>query len=62
MCIIDYDKLIVGSSDEYIKLYQLQKMGTFLDDDDRPNLVSSDPLATYKFEESGINNLCSLNE
>jgi hypothetical protein len=37
-------------------------MGNFLDDDERPNLVSSDPLATYKFEESGINNLCSLKD
>jgi hypothetical protein len=49
MCTIDTDKLIVGQSDEKIKMYQIGSN-------------SQDPISTYSFEESGINNLCSLND
>jgi len=64
MCAIDDDKLIVGQSDEYIRLYQLSglSIGRSGDDESEPSLPSSAPLATYKFEDSGINNLCSLND
>ena len=69
MCAIDNDKLIVGQSDEYIRLYQLSSIGASSDfqgrasaDDGESALPSSTPLATYKFEDSGINNLCSLND
>jgi WD40 repeat protein len=60
MCSIDGDKLIVGQSDEFIRLYQLSQLGG-INQEDGPALLSSTPLATYKFEDSGINNLCSLN-
>lgn len=65
MCAIDHDKLIVGQSDEYIRLYQISQMGagsTDLVGDGSAASPSSEPLASYKFEESGINNLCSLND
>ena len=60
MCQIDGDKLIVGQSDETIRLYQLSQLGGF--QEDGPSLPSSTPIATYKFDDfTGINNLCSLN-
>jgi len=71
MCTIDHDKLLVGQSDEYIRLYQISQAGGGSDlggvhQDDlasagSPALPSSTPVAAYKFEDSGINNLCSLN-
>lgn len=70
MCTLDYDKLLVGQSDEYIRLYQISQAGGGTDLGGRhpdelaslsPALPSPTPLAAYKFEDSGINNLCSLN-
>ena len=62
MCSIDQDKIIVGQSDEYIRLYQIPPQGANLEADGSASLCSSEPLTTYKFEDSGINNLCSLND
>lgn len=62
MCSIDGDKLLVGQSDEYIRLYSLAQMGGSSTNDSSVNLPGSTPLATYHFEESGVNNICSLND
>ena len=59
MCAIDGDKLIVGQSDEKINLYSIARVGS---SQDGPSLQSSEPIASYSFEESAINNLCALNE
>lgn len=49
MCCLDHDKVILGQSDEFLRLCQLTN----------DDLM---PIATFKFEDSGINNLCSLND
>ena len=64
MCSLDSDKLIVGQSDEYIRLYQIPSSG-FGHGSSRGQTYdppSTTPLATYKFQDSGINNLCPLND
>jgi WD40 repeat protein len=62
MCTLDTDKVIIGQSDENIRLYQIPPSGMNANDQDSLSTVSSSPLVTYKFEDSGINNLCSLND
>ena len=60
---IDQDKILVGSSDETIRLYQVERASKEASKrNGEVDLAPSDPLATYRFEESGVSNLCTLNE
>uniref|UniRef100_A0A7S3CQX4 Uncharacterized protein n=1 Tax=Strombidium rassoulzadegani TaxID=1082188 RepID=A0A7S3CQX4_9SPIT len=56
LCAIDGDKLIVGQSDEEIKLYSLQRAGG------GQSQSLDQPISKYHFGESGVSNLCSLND
>lgn len=61
MCSIDGDKLLVGQTDEYIRLYQIPSYGFSTNEADQL-LALDNPITMYKFEDSGINNLCQLND
>ena len=52
VCSLDADKLVVGQSDEQIHLYSLGQVCS----------RQQAPIASFRFEESGVNNLCSLND
>ena len=52
--------MLVGSSDETIRLYPIERASRESLRLNEPELEDYEPLATYRFEESGISTLCAM--